>query len=167
MTRLMGLPWVHPLATVLANLFMGHHEKIWLEQYQGPEVLFYRRYVDDTFCLFHSEQDAIAFFDHVLPFLDVLIDNTHRGSVVTSTFRKKTFAGLLTIARNSEPDKLRTIDSLSIKNFVFLAFDWSINFENHCRFNMATRDRPSVGFSCFGTRFLQQMPRFLSRLPCR
>jgi len=36
---------------------MAHHEKIWLEQYQGPtEVLFYRRYVDDTFCL-------IAFFD--------------------------------------------------------------------------------------------------------
>ena len=70
--------------------------------------------MDDTFCLFHSEQDAIAFFDyinsqhpnirftmekeidHVLPFLDVLIDNTHRGSVVTSTFRKKTFTGLLT-----------------------------------------------------------------------
>ena len=73
----------------------------------------------------------------------------------------------LFIARNSEPDKLRTIDSLSIKNFVFLAFDWSINFENHCRFNMATRDRPSVGFSCFGIRFLQQMPRVLSRLPCR
>ena len=34
--------------------------------------------------------------DHVLPFLDVLIDNTHRGSVVTSTFREKTFTGLLT-----------------------------------------------------------------------
>ena len=33
--------------------------------------------------------------DHVLPFLDVLIDNTHRNSVVTSTFRKKTFTGLL------------------------------------------------------------------------
>ena len=28
--------------------------------------------------------------------LDVLIDNTHRGFVVTSTFRKKTFKGLLT-----------------------------------------------------------------------
>ena len=109
-----GVAMGSPLAPVLANLFMGHHEKIWLEQYQGPEVLFYRRYVDDTFCLFHSEQDAIAFFDyinsqkpnirftmekevdHVLPFLDVLIDNTHRGSVVTSTFRKKTFTGLLT-----------------------------------------------------------------------
>ena len=34
--------------------------------------------------------------NHVLPFLDVLIDNTHRGSIVTSTFRKKTFTGLLT-----------------------------------------------------------------------
>ena len=56
-----GVAMGSPLAPVLANLFMGHHEKIWLEQYQGPEVLFYRRYVDDTFYLFHSEQDAIAF----------------------------------------------------------------------------------------------------------
>ena len=29
-----------PLAPVLANLFMGRHEKIWLENYQGPEVIF-------------------------------------------------------------------------------------------------------------------------------
>ena len=34
--------------------------------------------------------------DNVLPFLDVLIDNTHRSSVVTSTFRKTTFMVLLT-----------------------------------------------------------------------
>ena len=34
--------------------------------------------------------------DHVLPVLDVLINNTHHGSIVTSTFRKKTFTGLLT-----------------------------------------------------------------------
>ena len=33
--------------------------------------------------------------DHVLPFLNVLIGNTHHGSVVTSTFRKKTLTGLL------------------------------------------------------------------------
>ena len=44
---------------------MGHHGKIWLEQYQGPEVLFYRGYVDDTLCLFHSEQGTIAFFDYI------------------------------------------------------------------------------------------------------
>ena len=35
-----GVAMSSPLAPVLANLLMGHHEKIWLEQYQGPEVLF-------------------------------------------------------------------------------------------------------------------------------
>jgi len=63
--RIDGVAMGSPLAPVPANLFMGHHEKIWLEQYQGLEVPFYRRYVDDTFCLFHSEQDAIAFFDYI------------------------------------------------------------------------------------------------------
>ena len=54
------------LAPVLANLFMGHHEKLWLEIFQGSEMLFYRRYlVDDTFCLFHSEHDGIMFFDYI------------------------------------------------------------------------------------------------------
>ena len=38
------------LAPVLANLFMGHHEKSWLENVDASEILFYRRYVDDTFC---------------------------------------------------------------------------------------------------------------------
>ena len=82
-----------PLVPVLINLFMGHHEKLWLENWQGSEVLFYRSYVEDTFCLFHSENDALLFFnyinsrhpntrftkekeiDHKIPFLDVLINN--------------------------------------------------------------------------------------------
>ena len=82
-----------PLVPVLINLFMGHHEKLWLKNWQGSEVLFYRRYVEDTFCLFHSENDALLFFnsinsrhpnirftkekeiDHKIPFLDVLINN--------------------------------------------------------------------------------------------
>ena len=82
-----------PLVPVLINLFMGHHEKLWLENWQGSEVLFYRRYVEDTFCLFHSENDALLYFncinarrpnirftkekeiDHKIPFLDVLIIN--------------------------------------------------------------------------------------------
>ena len=46
-----------PLAPVLANLFLGHHENIWLNKYQGPSLQFYRRYVDDTFCLFNNEQE--------------------------------------------------------------------------------------------------------------
>ena len=47
-------------APVLASLFMGHHEKIWLEQYQGPEVLFYRHYGDDMFCLGHVHLERFS-----------------------------------------------------------------------------------------------------------
>ena len=96
----------------LANLSMGHHEKVWLQNFGLTEVLFYRRYVDDTFCLFHSEADAVQFFHYLnsrhnnirftmekesenrLPFLDVLIDN-NQVPVLTTVFRKSTFTGLL------------------------------------------------------------------------
>ena len=50
------------MAPVLANLFMGHHERVWLQNFGLTEVLFYRRYVDDTFCLFHSEAMLCSFF---------------------------------------------------------------------------------------------------------
>ena len=58
-----GVAMGSPLASVLANLFPGHHENIWLNKYQGPSLQFYRRYVDDTFCLFNNEQDALLSFD--------------------------------------------------------------------------------------------------------
>ena len=48
-------------APVLANLFMGHHEKRWLENCNSG-IEFYLRYVDDTFALFNTEQDAKSFF---------------------------------------------------------------------------------------------------------
>ena len=60
-----GVAMGSPLAPVLANLFMGHHEKSWLENFDASEILFYRRYVDDTFCLFHSENDALLFFHYI------------------------------------------------------------------------------------------------------
>ena len=40
-----GVAMGSPFAPVLANLFMGHHEKLWLENFQGSVILFYRRYV--------------------------------------------------------------------------------------------------------------------------
>ena len=109
-----GVAMGSPLTPVLANLFIRHHEKQWLGNFPGSEILFYRRYVDDTFCLFHSEHDAILFFDyinsrhpnirftmekeaqHKLPFLDVLVDNSDPNSLLTRVYRKKTFTGLLT-----------------------------------------------------------------------
>jgi len=53
------------LAPVLANLFLGHHENIWLKNYQGPSNLFYRRQFDDIFCDFDYENDAKLFFDFI------------------------------------------------------------------------------------------------------
>ena len=91
---------------------MGHHEREWLQNFGLAEVLFYRSYVDDTFCLFHSEADAVQYFHYLnsrhiniwftmekesenrLPFLDVLIDN-NQVPVLTTVFRKPTFTGLL------------------------------------------------------------------------
>ena len=93
-----------PLAPVLPYLFIGHHKKVWLENWQGSEVLFYRRYVEDIFSLFHSENDALLFFNeinsrdpnirftkekeiyHKIPFLDVLINNDTQF-LVTSVYR--------------------------------------------------------------------------------
>ena len=45
--------------------FMGHHEKLWLENFHASTILFYRQYVDDTFCLFNSDRDATIFFDYI------------------------------------------------------------------------------------------------------
>ena len=109
-----GVAMGSPLAPVLANLFLGHYENIWLNNYQGPSVQFYRRYVDDTFCLFNDERDALLFFNFLnsqhpnikftmeketnkmLAFLDVCINNKDPCNLLMSVHRKKTFSGLLT-----------------------------------------------------------------------
>ena len=103
---------------MLANFFMGHYEKLWLNNYTGPKVLYYRRYVDDIICCFRNSNDARLFFEYLnschpnikftmeteergqLPFLDVLLSKQsvsyRHGSFITSVYRKKTFTGLLT-----------------------------------------------------------------------
>ena len=101
------------LAPILANLFMGFHEEQWLNNYTDSLILFYRRYVDDTFCVFNNEQDAMLFLDYLntrhpnirftyekqlegkLPFLDILVDNSSPFCTM-STYHKKTYTGLLT-----------------------------------------------------------------------
>ena len=93
---------------------MGHRETLWLKIFHGSTILLHRRYVDDTFCLFHSDWNATIFFDyinsrhpnirftkekqvnHKLPSLNVLIDNNDPNSSPTSVYRKKTFTGSLT-----------------------------------------------------------------------
>ncbi|KAL9959953.1 hypothetical protein ACROYT_G033332 [Oculina patagonica] len=36
----------------------------WLENYKDSRILYYQRYVDDTFCVFETEQDA-AFYSYI------------------------------------------------------------------------------------------------------
>ena len=58
-----GVAMGSPLAPILANLFLGFHEETWLNNFNhSTRLLLYRRYVDDTFCVFHNEQDAMSFF---------------------------------------------------------------------------------------------------------
>ena len=54
-----------PLAPLLANLFMGHPEKSWISNFDNSQLLFYRRYVDDKFCVFNSETQAMTFSEYI------------------------------------------------------------------------------------------------------
>ena len=81
-----------PLGPKLANAFMCHYEKVWLEECPSEfNPTFYRRYVDDIFVTFsssshvepflrylNSQHNSISFTceeesDNKLPFLDVNI----------------------------------------------------------------------------------------------
>ena len=109
-----------PLAPILANLFMGHHEKEWLENFTGVGPTFYRRYVDDILLVFDNEAQALSFFHYlnerhpsikftkddviepgVISFLDVYIKN--QGELCTSVYQKETYTGLLTNFRSFVP----------------------------------------------------------------
>ena len=58
-----GVSMGSPLSPVFANIFMGHHEKIWLNNCDSSKPLMYRRYVDDIFCLFNNETEAFSFLE--------------------------------------------------------------------------------------------------------
>ena len=102
-------------------MFLSHLEDRWLNDFHGSKPIYYRRYVDDIFCIFDNAQDANSFFDylnsrhpnlqftmqneteHKLAFLDVLVDNNSRESIVTSIFHKSTFTGLYTNINSFTP----------------------------------------------------------------
>ena len=53
-----------PLGPVLANIFLVHLENQFFTKHKDFP-LFYRRYVDDTFCVFKSRDTALSFFEYV------------------------------------------------------------------------------------------------------
>ena len=50
-----------PLATVLANIFMGFYEYKWLNEYNLNKPKFYLRYVDGILAASNKEQDSSIF----------------------------------------------------------------------------------------------------------
>ena len=109
------------MGPVLANLFMGHFEGKWIEGYQLSKPSFYKRFMDDIFCLFENEKQAKDFLDYLnlqhpnikftdekekhgkLAFLDVQIEKSSIGWFHTSVYRKSTFTGLLTNFKSFVP----------------------------------------------------------------
>ena len=54
-----GVVMDSPLAPILANIFMGYHEKGWIRNYNYGRLLYYKRYVDDIFAFFETKDHAI------------------------------------------------------------------------------------------------------------
>ena len=96
------------LGPSLANLFMGYHKNKWLNSEESSTVLFYKRYVDEIFCLFKCETDSEHFLNFLnrqhpnikftiekeknnqLPFLDILNDSSS-NKLLTTVYRKPTY----------------------------------------------------------------------------
>ena len=56
-----GVSMGSPLGSILANIFVGFHERRLFDRF--PKPFIYLRYVDDTFVSFTSHSDALVFFD--------------------------------------------------------------------------------------------------------
>ena len=138
-----------PLGPVLANIFMGFHEKDWLSNCQTQiKPLFYARYVDDIFCLFKNEQDSELFLDYInkqhknirftiekenegiLPFLDTTLNRKQGSKPTISIFRKLTFTGLMLnyLSYNPLSYKLAVVKTL-INRIYCICNSWK-NFHN-------------------------------------
>ena len=109
-----GVAMGSPLGPTLANAFLCFYEKKWLDQCPNEfKPVFYRRYVDDIFLLFKSQEHVIKFRDYFnkchpnmkfsfekekngkLSFLDVEVSR-EGNKFVTSVYRKPSFSGVYT-----------------------------------------------------------------------
>ena len=114
-----------PRGPTLTNIFMCALEKRYLNDCPTQfKPVLYRRYVDDTLCLFNLRDDVVRFLQHIhsfhsnikftfeieenntLPFLDVLVKKESR-CFSTRLYRKKTFTGLYTDFASLAPNKYK------------------------------------------------------------
>ena len=137
------------LGPTLANLFLCHHEKIWLDNCPIElKPAWYRRYVDDIFTLFRSEESANLFksymngmhaninftnekeIDGCLSFLDILITR-NEGRYHTNIYRKPTFSGIYSNFKSFIPTtfKLNLLFTLLFRLFHIISGTSSFHVE--------------------------------------
>ena len=109
-----------PVSPVIANLFMEHFESLTVD----TKVRFWRRYVDDIFCILNKDDvertlDTLnSFFpsikftveiekDGSLPFLDVLVNRQIDGSFRTSVYRKPTHSDRYLAYQSNHPPHVK------------------------------------------------------------
>ena len=109
-----GVAMGSPLGPTLANAFLCHYEKEWLDNCPSHfKPIVYRRYVDDIFVLFSSKEHLQPFVDYMnkqhrcikftseteknntFSFLDINITRQN-NQLKTSVYRKPTFSGVFT-----------------------------------------------------------------------
>ena len=107
-----------PLAPVLANIFMGFHKSMWLNEYNLNKLRFYSRYVNDILVALDNEQGSLIslnFLDnrhpnieftiekqnnHSIAVLDVFISGINNQNLTLETYHKLTYTGLLLNFKN-------------------------------------------------------------------
>ena len=119
-----GVAMGNSLGPILANIFMAHlEEEAILNNTNEFQPAFYRRYVDDTFCVFNNLREAEQFLEFMngvhpsmsfdmetevegkLGFLDTWVQRTGSGSAQLSTKVKHTDRGLFYHIKSFVPDK--------------------------------------------------------------
>ena len=111
--KINGVAMGSPLASVLANIFMGFYESKWLNEYNLNKPKFYSRYVDDILAAFDKEKDSLNFLNflnkrhpnikftiekqikHSIAFLDLLISGVNNQHLTLQTYHKWTYTRLL------------------------------------------------------------------------
>ena len=112
--QIVGVAMGSPLGPTLANAFLCHYEKEWLDNCPSHfKPIVYRRYVDDIFVLFSSKEHLQPFVDYMnkqhrcikftceteqnntFSSLDINITRQN-NQLKTSVYRKPTFSGVFT-----------------------------------------------------------------------
>jgi len=129
------------LGPSFANIFMYALEQNFLSNCPyNYKPIFYRRFVDDAFCIFQNRTQVECFLNYLnrqhpnieftqeleennsLPFLDILVTHVE-NRFTTNLYRKKTFIGLYTHFNSLSPVQYKiNLISVLISVLIYRAF---------------------------------------------